>query len=164
MKIKLLIILSFLIYISILVFFHTKGAIYYDEGYILNSALRITNGQIPYKDFDMAYTPLSFLTTALFFKIFGISVLSGRLVALIISILSTFVLYKILRENKSTVVKLTPAHLTLLKDMDNANSSVKRFIVGGEDLKVALAKEVYNSFDSSLGCNKFYILADKKNS
>ncbi|MCB2311589.1 amino acid adenylation domain-containing protein [Clostridium tagluense] len=57
-----------------------------------------------------------------------------------------FVLYKILRENKATVVKLTPAHLTLLKDMDNSNSNIKRFIVGGEDLKVSLAKEIYNSF------------------
>lgn len=57
-----------------------------------------------------------------------------------------FVLYKVLRENKTTVLKLTPAHLTLLKDMDNTESNIKRFIVGGEDLKVNLAKEVYNSF------------------
>ncbi|MBN1040279.1 non-ribosomal peptide synthetase [Clostridium botulinum] len=61
-----------------------------------------------------------------------------------------FVLYKILRENKSTVVKLTPAHLTLLKDRDNTKSSIKRFIIGGEDLKVNLAKEVYNSFGKSI--------------
>lgn len=55
-----------------------------------------------------------------------------------------FVLYKILRENKVTMIKLTPAHLTLLKDMDNTKSSIKRFIVGGEELKVNLAKEVCN--------------------
>lgn len=61
-----------------------------------------------------------------------------------------FVLYKILRENKVSVVKLTPAHLTLLKDMDNTKSSIKRFIVGGEDLKVNLAKEVYNSFGKNI--------------
>lgn len=61
-----------------------------------------------------------------------------------------FVLYKILRENKATVVKLTPAHLTLLKDMDNTKSSIKRFIVGGEDLKVKLAKEVCNSFGKNI--------------
>ncbi|WP_346961706.1 amino acid adenylation domain-containing protein [Clostridium sp.] len=61
-----------------------------------------------------------------------------------------FVLYKILRENKATVVKLTPAHLTLLKDMDNTKSNIKKFIVGGEDLKVALAKEVYNSFSKNI--------------
>ncbi len=61
-----------------------------------------------------------------------------------------FVLYKMLRENKVTVVKLTPAHLTLLKDMDNSNSNIRRFIVGGEDLKVNLASEVYNSFDKNI--------------
>lgn len=61
-----------------------------------------------------------------------------------------FVLYKILRENKATVIKLTPAHLTLLKDMDNTKSSIKRFIVGGEDLKVNLAKEACNIFGKNI--------------
>ncbi len=61
-----------------------------------------------------------------------------------------FVLYKILRENRATVVKLTPAHLTLLKDLDNKGSNIKRFIVGGEDLKVSLAKETYDSFDGDI--------------
>lgn len=67
-----------------------------------------------------------------------------------------FVLYKILRENRTTVVKLTPAHLTLLKNMDNSNSSIKRFIVGGEDLKVSLAKEILNSFGKDIEiCNEY---------
>lgn len=67
-----------------------------------------------------------------------------------------FVLYKILRENKATVVKLTPAHLTLLKDMDNSSSNIKRFIVGGEDLKVGLAKDVFNSFGKNIEiCNEY---------
>ncbi len=61
-----------------------------------------------------------------------------------------FVLYKILRENKVTVLKLTPAHLTLIKDRDNRNSNIKRFIVGGEDLKVSLAKKVYDSFGKNI--------------
>lgn len=63
---------------------------------------------------------------------------------------SEFVLYKILRENKATVLKITPAHLTLLKDMDNTKSNIKKLIVGGEDLKVDLAKEVYNSFSKNI--------------
>lgn len=57
-----------------------------------------------------------------------------------------FILYRILRENKVTVIKLTPAHLTLLKDSDNRNSNIKRFIVGGDDLKVSLAQEISDSF------------------
>ena len=32
-----------------------------------------------------------------------------------------FVLYKVLRENKATVIKLTPAHLALLKDIKILN-------------------------------------------
>lgn len=55
-----------------------------------------------------------------------------------------FVLYRILRENKVTVIKLTPAHLMLLSNLQNSN--LKRIIVGGEDFKVDLAKRTYNNF------------------
>jgi amino acid adenylation domain-containing protein/non-ribosomal peptide synthase protein (TIGR01720 family) len=61
-----------------------------------------------------------------------------------------FVLYKILKENKATVVKLTPAHLTLLKDMDNRSSNIKRFIVGGDDLKISLTQEICESFGKNI--------------
>ncbi|MCX7920715.1 MAG: amino acid adenylation domain-containing protein [Clostridia bacterium] len=61
-----------------------------------------------------------------------------------------YVLYRIMKEKKATVVKLTPAHLALLKDLDNKNSSVKRFIVGGEDLKVNLAKSIHESFNGDI--------------
>lgn len=61
-----------------------------------------------------------------------------------------FILFKILEENKATVIKVTPAHLTLLKDLDNTKSKVKRFIVGGDDLKVTLARDIYKSFDKKV--------------
>lgn len=57
-----------------------------------------------------------------------------------------YVLYRIMREKKATVVKLTPAHLSLLKDYDHRGSAVKRFIVGGEDLRTDLAKRIHESF------------------
>ncbi len=57
-----------------------------------------------------------------------------------------YVLFRIMKEKKASIVKLTPSHLSLLKDMDNGDSSVKRFIVGGEDLKVSLASAIYKSF------------------
>lgn len=60
------------------------------------------------------------------------------------------VLYRIIKENKCTLVKLTPAHLQLIKDMDNSLSSVKRFIVGGEDLKVSIAEKIHNSFKGQI--------------
>jgi amino acid adenylation domain-containing protein/non-ribosomal peptide synthase protein (TIGR01720 family) len=57
-----------------------------------------------------------------------------------------YVLYRIMNDNRATVIKLTPSHLSLLKERDNRNSSVKRLIVGGEDLRASLAKRIYDSF------------------
>ncbi len=61
-----------------------------------------------------------------------------------------FVLYKILRENIVTIIKLTPSHLSLLKDIKNFNSSIKSFIVGGENLQTQLAKNIYESFNGDI--------------
>ncbi|NBI27594.1 non-ribosomal peptide synthetase [Chengkuizengella marina] len=61
-----------------------------------------------------------------------------------------YVLYKILNENQATVVKLTPSHLSLLKDMDKTNSSIQRFIVGGEDLSVSLSRKIIESFGGNV--------------
>lgn len=88
--------LGIVIFLSILIFFHFRGVVEYDEGYILNSALKVSQGKIPYVDFDIVYTPISFLFTALSFKLFGASVFSGRLAALFVSCLSLFGLYKLL--------------------------------------------------------------------
>lgn len=61
-----------------------------------------------------------------------------------------FILFQIMRDNASTIVKLTPAHLALLKECDHSQSSVKRFIVGGEDLKTSLAREITDSFGGDI--------------
>ncbi|MCL2425095.1 MAG: amino acid adenylation domain-containing protein [Oscillospiraceae bacterium] len=58
------------------------------------------------------------------------------------------VLYKMLREDKVTIIKLTPAHLDLLRGTDYSYSGVKSLIVGGDDLKVSLAKEISDGFGS----------------
>jgi amino acid adenylation domain-containing protein/non-ribosomal peptide synthase protein (TIGR01720 family) len=52
-------------------------------------------------------------------------------------------LLDVLRENKATIIKLTPAHALLIANYDGTITSVKRYILGGEDLKVALAKELF---------------------
>ncbi len=94
---NLLFLFFILVLLNILIFFQFKGIIYSDEGYILNSALRVVHGQVPYRDFDVTYTPLSFLITSVFLHTFGESVFSGRLASLAISLLSLFALYKIVR-------------------------------------------------------------------
>lgn len=99
------------------------------------------------KEVMALYSSISFdLTVTSIFT----PLISGNRILIYESDEREFVLYRILRENKATVVKLTPAHLTLLKDRDNRSSRIKRFIVGGEDLKAALAKEVYNSFGKNI--------------
>ncbi|WP_156483578.1 non-ribosomal peptide synthetase, partial [Metabacillus fastidiosus] len=57
---------------------------------------------------------------------------------------------KVFKENKAGIVKLTPSHLSLIKDIDNSNSSIKRLILGGEDLKSELAQEVSQSFNNNI--------------
>ncbi len=69
---------------------------------------------------------------------------------------SEFVLYQIMRENQVTIIKLTPSHLSLLKDLDNRNSNVKCLIVGGEDLKVNLAEAVHQSFGGAIAIYNEY--------
>lgn len=95
--IKLVYLVIFISLIVILLFFHTKGVVFNDEGYILNSALRMVHGQAPYRDFDVAYPPFSFEITSLFIQIFGQSVLTGRIAAFTVSLFSLFAIFKILK-------------------------------------------------------------------
>jgi len=77
-----------------LAFFHSRGIVYHDEGYILNSASRLLHGEIPYRDFHFAYTPGSIYATAIAFTLFGESILSSRILMLAISFGSSILIYK----------------------------------------------------------------------
>ncbi|WP_054742438.1 non-ribosomal peptide synthetase [Cellulosilyticum ruminicola] len=69
---------------------------------------------------------------------------------------SEHALYRIMRERQVTVLKLTPAHLMLIKDLDNRLSTIRKLIVGGEELKTYIARQVYESFDSNVDiCNEY---------
>ncbi|TPG70553.1 amino acid adenylation domain-containing protein [Brevibacillus laterosporus] len=76
--------------------------------------------------------------------------LSGHQIAIYQDNGEDFILHKVFNDNKATIVKVTPAHLTLIKDLDNKNSSIQKFIVGGENLKVAIAKQVEESFNGQI--------------
>lgn len=93
------------------------------------------------------YSSLSFdLTVTSIFT----PLISGNTIVVYSDDGTEYVLFKIVKENRATVVKLTPAHLSLIKDMDNGNSSIKRFIVGGEDLKISLAASIHESFNGNI--------------
>lgn len=61
-----------------------------------------------------------------------------------------YVLFRILRDHQATIIKLTPAHLSLLKDRSIESSSVKKLIVGGENLTVKLASDIYKVFNKDI--------------
>ncbi|OMF98439.1 non-ribosomal peptide synthetase [Paenibacillus sp. FSL R7-0337] len=55
-------------------------------------------------------------------------------------------LYQIIKDNEATIIKLTPSHLALIEDRDYSMSSIRTLIVGGEDLKTALATRIDRNF------------------
>lgn len=61
-----------------------------------------------------------------------------------------YVLYRVIKEKKVTVLKLTPSHLWVIKDMDFSQSSIKRFIVGGENFKLQLAHDISRHFKEDI--------------
>ncbi len=59
-------------------------------------------------------------------------------------------LMEVLAQNKVNAIKLTPAHLALIKGADMRHSQIKTMIVGGEDFKANLALSIKESFNESL--------------
>lgn len=66
------------------IFFVNRGIVIYDEGYYAHIAERILGGEFPYKDFFIQFPPGYFYLLALVYKIFGVSLLSGRFLTLVI--------------------------------------------------------------------------------
>src|SRR5690349_8050457 len=50
----------------------------YDEGILLQGAVRILQGQVPYRDFFSFYTPGGYYLYAALFKVFGTSIVVAR--------------------------------------------------------------------------------------
>nr|WP_286174628.1 amino acid adenylation domain-containing protein [Cytophaga sp. FL35] len=59
-------------------------------------------------------------------------------------------LLDVVTDNLVNTIKLTPSHLALLADRDMSTSKIDIMILGGEDLKVAVAKKLKNQFHPQL--------------
>ncbi|MEW4924164.1 amino acid adenylation domain-containing protein [Algibacter sp. 2305UL17-15] len=57
-------------------------------------------------------------------------------------------LMQVLGDNSVNTIKLTPSHLSFLKDRDLASSNIHTMIVGGEDFKVNLAQAITSAFNN----------------
>lgn len=61
-------------------------------------------------------------------------------------------LEKIFEEDKVSVIKLTPSHLKLISNFKNDKTlkRIKRFIVGGEQLKTNVANDIFQKFSGNV--------------
>lgn len=95
------------------------------------------------QDVAALYSSLAFdLTVTSIFP----PLINGNAIAIYPAVKDEFVLERILSDNLATVLKLTPAHLSLIKHRDNSKSKIRMLIVGGEDLKSAVAADIHRSF------------------
>jgi len=55
-------------------------------------------------------------------------------------------IFKVIDDGTVDIVKLTPAHLAMIKDMNLAATKIRKLIVGGEDFKTGLARDITRTF------------------
>lgn len=60
------------------------------------------------------------------------------------------VLKRILDDKITDIIKLTPAHLKIMEQLNIKESSIKKIIVGGENLTCELAQKIYSMFDKNI--------------
>lgn len=94
-----------------------------DEGYFVEQATRVVQGQLPYRDFDSLYTPALLYLHAAVFSIFGGSlVVDVRIVGLIGRLLLTVALYLLCRPLVRPAIAVLPA-LYILFGVDRLPST-----------------------------------------
>jgi amino acid adenylation domain-containing protein len=57
----------------------------------------------------------------------------------------SLVVLKVIEDNAVDIIKLTPAHLAMIRDRNLESTRLRKFIVGGEDFKTELARDVTNA-------------------
>ncbi|MCY7931339.1 non-ribosomal peptide synthetase, partial [Bacillus inaquosorum] len=69
----------------------------------------------------------------------------------------TALLASIVQDPRVDIIKLTPAHLQVLKEMNIADkTAVRRMIVGGENLSTRLAQSIHKQFEGRIEiCNEY---------
>ena len=95
---------------------------------------------------DLAFALYSSLAFDLTVTSIYVPLITGNKVAIFRRDAKDALLEEILADGQVGVCKLTPSHLTLIKDVDNRQSSVRRLIVGGEALGTELTRQVHQSF------------------
>lgn len=80
-----------------------------DEGFLAHSASRVLEGQMPNRDFFSLQPPLCFYTSAAFFKCFGVSLASLRILGLCLYVAIAVLVYLLARSISNPVLSLVAA-------------------------------------------------------
>ncbi|MGD2087198.1 MAG: non-ribosomal peptide synthetase [Candidatus Aminicenantes bacterium] len=95
------------------------------------------------------YTSISFdLTVTSTFS----PLITGNTIFIYGEAVDEFLIERIVRENKVGVIKLTPSHLKLIRNIDRSNDTtgIKRLIVGGEKFDTQLAWSINHMFNGNI--------------
>jgi 4-amino-4-deoxy-L-arabinose transferase-like glycosyltransferase len=95
---KIELICIFLIFTILIIKFLNIHPTFSDENIYFLVGKRIWKGEIPYKEFSFVHPPLQGYILAFLFKIFGISLTIAKLLPLISSTISTFLIFKICKK------------------------------------------------------------------
>lgn len=93
------------------------------------------------------YTSLSFdLTLTSIF----LPLVSGNQIEVYKNEYHKFAIKKIIDDKKANIIKLTPTHLRVLKELETDNITIKKIITLGEPLSNDLAKSIYQKFGNKV--------------
>ncbi|WP_167957223.1 non-ribosomal peptide synthetase [Anaerosporobacter faecicola] len=82
--------------------------------------------------------------------------ISGNEIRIYNNTIEDNVFTKIIEDNKVTILKVTPSHITLIQDVKVNNSKLHTFIVGGENFKTAVCEHLYKQFNNSVSIYNEY--------
>jgi len=114
------IILLFFTFLFFLLF-SNRGLVVGDEGYILEAARRFSQGQVPYRDFSLIYTPGIVYLLGCLFIIFGKSILLGRMLMVLVGVLISFLFIRITKQLASFPFYLVPSFLFIFWGIPQLN-------------------------------------------
>ena len=93
----------------VLIIIHTRGWIPYDEGLFLAAAARMDAGQKIYADFQFIYNPGGVFLNFLAFRLFGVSILATRILALANCLVGVWLVLRIVKKYNLTILGETLA-------------------------------------------------------
>jgi amino acid adenylation domain-containing protein len=66
------------------------------------------------------------------------------------------IILRVVEDNQVDIVKLTPSHLALIKQMNLDSTRIRKYIVGGEDFKTDLAHEINRAYNGKVEISNEY--------